>query len=93
MRFAARPLARQRLIQHFFALGQSGERRAKTAWKTIGLDYDRRGDLALALQNLLAQADRWMLEQDVGVNHGRFLITETECTLDMDGQPLWRGLY
>lgn len=84
---------RQRLIEHFFALGETGCGRARAAWETMGLDYDRRGELALALQDLLVQADAWMLQQDTRNAHGHFVMTESECSLRMNNGKTWRTPY
>lgn len=80
---------RKRLIEHFFVLGKSGRSRAEATWDKTGLDYDRREDLALGLQNLLMQADQWMLNQNVDLSRGQFIIDNTECSLCMDGGWVW----
>lgn len=74
---------RRQLIGHFLALGERGRERARRTWHELGLDYNRRGEIALELQRLLAQADAWMVEQDIDSAHGRFEISDNKCRLQM----------
>lgn len=77
---------RERLIARFLELGEQGRQRAEQAWRRLGLEYPQRPAIALALQRLLERADAWMLEQDIEAMQGRFVITPTQCRLEMDGQ-------
>ncbi len=74
---------RDRLIAWFFELGKAGVDNVITRWKAHGLDYHRRGDMGLALQQLLTLAEREVIEFTLEEAQGRFLLNNNSCSLHL----------
>lgn len=75
---------RERLVQHFVDIGESVQRRVEARWRSLGLQYDRRGAMGLALQKLLVQVDALVCEQRREHAHGRFMVGNRECAMVLD---------
>lgn len=45
------------LVEHFYTLGKTGEGHALRSWEALGLDPEKRTEIALALQRLLEVVD------------------------------------
>ncbi len=81
------PELRQRLIGRFFELGEAEMEKVKARWNSHGLDYHRRKVMGLALQRILANADRDVYEQLLEEAHGHFLVSNSYCALYLN-QPV-----
>lgn len=79
-----REALRARLVEHFFAIGEAAQPGVERHWFQLGLDYQNRAALGLALQALLAAADAAACEADWPQAHGRFLLRDRDCTLEID---------
>ncbi|MFN2338012.1 MAG: hypothetical protein ABR544_03465 [Gammaproteobacteria bacterium] len=76
---------RERLVEHFVAIGESVQQRVKARWRYMGLEYQRRASMGLALQQLLVRVDEYAHEEDWEQAHGRFLVGNEVCAVVMDG--------
>jgi hypothetical protein len=73
------------LVEHFFALGRSGESHATRSWRKLGLDPNRRTQIGLALQAVLAQADRAVEAAGIEALDAQIDIGGSECVLRLSG--------
>ncbi len=80
---------RERLIAHFFDLGEAGMEKVQSHWKAHGLAYHRRAAMGLALQRILEHADKEVFERMLQEVHGHFLVSDMDCTLRLT-QPVQR---
>lgn len=75
---------RDRLVQHFVDIGESVQSQVEAHWRGLGLRYDRRGAMGLALQKLLVRMDAQAREEHWGRAHGRFMVGDRECAMVLD---------
>lgn len=75
---------RDRLVQRFVDIGQSVQAQVEAHWRSLGLDYQHRAAMGLALQKLLVQLDAQVLAAKWKQAHGRFMIGNRECTAILD---------
>lgn len=75
---------RDRLVSHFVTLGESVQDRVELRWLFMGLDYQRRREMGIALQHLLVQIDDLACEQEWERAHGRFIVGNRRCTAELD---------
>ena len=77
-------LLRKKLIHHFYTIGKSGEKQAKQHYLANGLDYHKRHELGLALQQQLSEMDRCALLQGWESAHGEVLLSDHQCGYRID---------
>lgn len=75
---------RERLVEHFVAIGESVQQRVEARWRYMGLEYRRRGPMGLALQELLARIDALALERDWAQAHGLLMVGNHTCILVLE---------
>lgn len=75
---------RDNLVNHFVAIGESVQDRVELHWLFMGLDYQRRSDMGMALQRLLVQIDGRACEQDWTQAQGRFVVGNRQCAIELD---------
>jgi hypothetical protein len=79
---------RERLVEHFVAIGESVQQRVEARWRYMGLEYRRRGPMGLALQELLARVDALALERGWPHAHGQFMVDNHTCILVLDSPQI-----
>lgn len=84
-RLGAGPL-RERLVERFWEIGRAEQQHVEDRWRRSGLDYGRRGEMGLALQRLLAQADEEAREREWPTAAGVFRVGNRHCSLTL-GAP------
>ncbi len=72
------------LVQRFVEIGTSVQRQVEAHWRSLGLDYQRRGAMGLALQGLLERLDADMVSAHRSQAHGRFIVANRECSAVLD---------
>lgn len=87
-----RDALRTRLIRHFRELGEAAQTMVEAHWRSLGLDYGLREAIGLALQAVLRPADAQVRVEGWHHAHGRFLVGNEICTLELDSpwQLTWR---
>ena len=71
-------------MQRFVEIGQSVQTQVEAHWHSLGLDYQRRAAMGLALQKLLVRLDAQVLAGKWKQAHGRFTIGNRECAVNLD---------
>jgi len=64
---------RDKLVKHFFTLGNAGKEHAINSWLAIGLNPDKQVEISLALQNLLKVIDSEV--EKIGIEELKGLIS------------------
>jgi len=82
---------RQRLLQQFIDIGHKADKNAQQAFEQHGLDYSKRSEIGLCLQNVLREADQLLRESNVEQAHAEFWIAHQRCGLEIQ-QPLQKTL-
>jgi hypothetical protein len=90
-----RETLRERLVERFFELGETGAASARQHYQSHGLDYDRRRELGLALQTLLVEMDKRALELNWEEAHGEVALTQQRCgfVIKTPEQRRWESEY
>jgi hypothetical protein len=76
-----REVLRRTLVSHFFELGQRGATMAYENWSKFKLDYEKRSQIGLCLQNLLTRGDEIVIQQQYVKASGLFMIGNQRCEL------------
>jgi len=82
---------RQKLLERFIEFGNWGKEIAKDHWKKHGLVFDNRKKIGLAIQSLLVQTDKVLLNENIDSSRGVFKISNTFCEVDFsidDGKKM-----
>lgn len=74
---------RERLVNLFVDIGESVQRQVETHWRSMGLDYQRRSAMGMALQRLLVQVDALARRRDWEQAHCRFSVGNHSCAVTM----------
>lgn len=75
---------RLRLVEWFFEVGQQGAESAEKHYRATGLDYSKRSELGLALQELLQQMDRTALQEAWPQAHGKVVLSQHDCSYHLN---------
>lgn len=75
---------RDSLVERCVSIGASVQRQVESHWRRLGLDYSRRSALGMALQKLIERVDRMARDRDWPQAHGRFLIDDRQCGIDIE---------
>jgi len=74
----------ERLVQHFFDLGERGKGHAQDSWRLLGLKTSRRRAVGLALQRVLSEVDQRVENSAIERLHASFIISNERCALEID---------
>ncbi len=74
---------RQTLIMRFIEIGAGNASVAKEVFERTGLDYSMRKQYGVCLQHILNNADRWVLNHELGSVEGRFFLDNERCELEI----------
>lgn len=84
VRESGRDRLRDSLVEHFATIGASVQKQVESHWRFLGLDYRRRSAMGMALQRILEQADTMARDRDWPQAHGRFLIGNRQCGVELE---------
>lgn len=72
---------RAQLVERFITIGESVQKKVEARWRRLGLSYQRRGAIGLALQRILARVDTQAREALWERAHGQFIVGDRECAM------------
>ena len=79
-----RAALRARLVAHFVEIGESAQMQVEAHWRGLGLSYQRRTPMGMALQRILVQVDAQACEQHWNQAHGKFIIGNRQCAMVLE---------
>ncbi|MCW8935920.1 MAG: hypothetical protein OQK98_14445 [Gammaproteobacteria bacterium] len=71
------------LVEHFFTLGEAGEKHAIASWLTLGLEPKKQTEIGLALQKLLEVIDSRVEEMKIEELKGLIVINNENITFTL----------
>lgn len=72
---------RERLVRRFVEIGESVQQEVESRWRSMRLDYRRRGPMGLALQRILTQIDALALAEQWERAQGAFSVGNERCAV------------
>jgi len=69
------------LIRHFETLGKMGYENAREAWGETGLDFQKRKQIGLCIQELLEQSSTHLIETSPETLHAEIRLSNDSCCL------------
>ena len=73
----------QRLVQHFFELGELGRYHAIDSWRLLGLDKTRSRAIGLALQNVLCEVDEIVEWESIERLKATLIVGNEQCAMEI----------
>lgn len=83
-RIFSKEALRKRLVDHFAEIGEAVQTQVELHWIFIGLDYQRRRAMGMALQRLLVEIDALAYERTWKQAHCHFSIGNNICAVTVE---------
>jgi len=69
------------LVDHFKNMGEMGYQKARSSWRSTGLDFLRRKQIGLCLQNLLEESSSFLKKTAPEIAHAEIRLSNEQCSL------------